>query len=64
MDVELNKIRKLFSDEKDKLPLVLQDIDFKENQNNISSKIIQIKKYRTTVYPISNYYKNVTRIVE
>lgn len=64
MDVELNKIRKLFSDEKDKLPLVLQDIDFKEKQNNISSKIIQIKKYRTTVYPISNYYKNVTRIVE
>lgn len=64
MDVELDKINKLFCEEKHKLPLVLQDVDFKKKQIEVSGKIIQVLKYKTNRYPIDNYYKYVTRIME
>jgi len=62
MKEELNILNNLFEENKSNLPLVLQDISFKEKIINISGKSIEVSKYRTTIFPIDKYYKNVIRI--
>lgn len=64
MSEELNKIKKIFSENLNELPLVLHKVEIKEKQVIISGKIIEIPKLNTKIYPIDNYYKLVTRMIE
>lgn len=47
----------------EKLPLVIQNLNVYELKKTTSGKIIQIKEYRTKLYSINLYAKNVTRFI-
>jgi hypothetical protein len=46
------------------LPLVLQQINIRESKVDITGKCVQVTKLRTNLFPIDNYYKQVTRMIE
>lgn len=45
------------------LPLVIQNLNTYEVKKTTSGKIIQIKEYRTKLYSVNVYPKNVTRFI-
>lgn len=67
MSLEFDKfkeeLRQKITENPEKLPISLQNIDFTEMKVKANSKRIEIKKYRTKSYSISGYYKHVTKFI-
>lgn len=64
MDENTLKIKNKIKENATFLPLVLQQINIKESKSDITGKCVQISKFRTNLFPIDNYYKQVTRMLE
>lgn len=47
----------------DKKPLILYNENLISKDKKPNSKILKIKKLNTTFYPISNFYKDITRFI-
>jgi hypothetical protein len=64
MDKKALDIESKVKENKTFLPLVLQEINIKESNIEISGKCIYVSKFRTNLFPIDNFYKQVTRMLE
>lgn len=64
MKKNLKEIEDIFVGNKQFLPLVMQKIEVKKSNIDITGKCVEVTVFKTNLLPIDNYYKSVTRILE
>lgn len=64
MEEKKIEIKKKYLENAPDLPLVLQQVDIKESKSETTGKCVEVSQFRTSLFPIDNYYKQVTRMIE